>query len=357
MGGLKGVSEHPLTERKDRGAEIMTLLAKAQSVREYLTPTLKTSAFLSRGVLTPEEFVKAGDELVYKCPTWTWEAGDPTKRKSHLPADKQYLVTRSVPCTARVSSLENVVAQEGCDDDDGDWLVSQVLTAQEQKQREDKALEDEFDILDGDDLIDEQSNVKTAEKQLASLEIGGSVESPAQSDERAGDEAAQEQDEDDEYADMADFEDDNLLEDEAAAAVSTSDANGGNSNVIKVRTYDISITYDKYYQTPRVWLMGYDSDDSSRPLTGQEMMQDVISDYANRTVTVENHPNVSGPHASIHPCQHGAVMKTIVKNLTKEGEGGKGVPTVDLYLFIFLKFVSSMIPTINYDFTMEVKFG
>jgi len=155
----------------------------------------------------------------------------------------------------------------------------------------------------------------------------------------------------------SDFEDDNLLEDEAAAAVSTSDADGGNSNVLKVRTYDLSITYDKYYQTPRVWLMGYDSEDSSRPLTGQEMMQDVISDYANRTVTVENHPHVSGPHASIHPCQHGAVMKTIVKNLTKEGEGGKSVPTVDLYLFIFLKFVSSMIPTINYDFTMDVKFG
>ena len=181
----------------------MTLLAKAQSVREYLTPTLKTTAFLSRGVLTPEEFVKAGDELVYKCPTWTWEAGDPNKRKSHLPPDKQYLVTRSVPCTARVSSLENVVAQEEGDDDDGDWLVSQVLTAQEQKQREDKALEDEFDILDDEDLIDDKNNVKTAEKKLASLEIGGGVESAAQPGEQAGDESAQQQDEDDEYADMA----------------------------------------------------------------------------------------------------------------------------------------------------------
>ena len=80
-------------------------------------------------------------------------------------------------------------------------------------------------------------------------------------------------------------------------------------------------------------------------------MQDVISDYANRTVTVENHPHVSGPHASIHPCQHGAVMKTIVRNLTCEG--GED-PSVEMYLFIFLKFVSSMIPTINYDFTMDV---
>ena len=27
---------------------------------------------------------------------------------------------------------------------------------------------------------------------------------------------------------------------------------------MKTRTYDLSITYDKYYQTPRVWLFGYD---------------------------------------------------------------------------------------------------
>jgi ubiquitin-like-conjugating enzyme ATG3 len=30
------------------------------------------------------------------------------------------------------------------------------------------------------------------------------------------------------------------------------------SNILKTRTYDITITYDKYYQTPRVWLVGYD---------------------------------------------------------------------------------------------------
>ncbi len=114
-----------------------SLLSNLKSAREYLTPTLKSSAFLTRGVLTPEEFVKAGDELVYKCPTWTWEGGDPSKRKAHLPPDKQFLMTRNVPCTARVSSLENVVAVSSNseaaadDDDDGDWLVSQVLSAEE----------------------------------------------------------------------------------------------------------------------------------------------------------------------------------------------------------------------------------
>merc|ERR1711862_269120 len=100
-----------------------------------------------------------------------------------------------------------------------------------------------------------------------------------------------------------------------------------------------------------------------QPLSGKEMMEDVMSDYANRTVTIESHPHVTGPHASIHPCQHGKVMKTIVRNLIKASdkqEGKKEVvsnsegPSIEMYLFIFLKFVSSIIPTINYDFTMDV---
>jgi len=62
---------------------------KLREAREWATPTLKESAFLVRGVLTPEEFVKAGDELVYKCPTWSWESGDRKKIKNYLPADKQ----------------------------------------------------------------------------------------------------------------------------------------------------------------------------------------------------------------------------------------------------------------------------
>jgi len=37
----------------------------------------------------------------------------------------------------------------------------------------------------------------------------------------------------------------------------------GDSNVIQVRTYDCMITYDKYYQTPRMWLLGYDEVSSS----------------------------------------------------------------------------------------------
>lgn len=29
------------------------------------------------------------------------------------------------------------------------------------------------------------------------------------------------------------------------------------SDIISIRSYDISITYDAYYETPRIWLFGY----------------------------------------------------------------------------------------------------
>lgn len=28
-------------------------------------------------------------------------------------------------------------------------------------------------------------------------------------------------------------------------------------SVVHTRTYDLHITYDKYYQTPRLWVVGY----------------------------------------------------------------------------------------------------
>ena len=231
--------------------------------------------------------------------------------------EKQFLITRDVPCQTRVAAMENHLATEDAGDGD-DWLVSHLVKGETN-------LEDEFDILDEDGEVVKNDGPKAGAKG----------------------------DEDDEYADMEGFEDNNILEDEAAAEPGVVAAE--ESNLVKVRTYDLSITYDKYYQTPRVWMVGKSAE--GQPLSGKQMMEDVISDYANRTVTIENHPHVAGPHASIHPCQHGKVMKTIVRNLMKktEGEEEGGGPSVEMYLFIFLKFVSSMIPTINYDFTMDVQ--
>ena len=43
-----------------------------------------------------------------------------------------------------------------------------------------------------------------------------------------------------------------------------------------------------------------------------------------------------------------------MKASANDGEEEKKGPSIEMYLFIFLKFVSSIIPTINYDFTMDV---
>lgn len=332
-----------------------SVLGSLRRAREWAYPQLTESAFLEKGVLTPEEFVKAGDELVFRCPTWEWASSSKaSKQKAYLPPDKQYLITRNVPCRNRVASLETNLKMEGVEDANGcgeDWMVSSILAEGETgDDDEEDNIEDDFDILDEDGEVVE----KAPEEEKA----------PA----TAASEAAASGDDDDEYGDIDDYEDDDILVDDDAAALpsaTASSANDGSSSsaIVKTRTYDLSITYDKYYQVPRVWMVGRDEND--QPLTSKQMMEDVISDYANKTVTMEIHPHVSSscPHASIHPCQHSKVMKAIVKNLIKgsatsaatlDGEDKPVGPAVETYLFIFLKFVSSMIPTINYDFTMEV---
>jgi len=304
--------------------------------REMLTPTLKKTAFLEKGVLTPEEFVRAGDELVYRCPTWSWCASSSGEQKSYLPADKQYLVTRNVPCRDRVATLERQMGGSGAlveaDDEDDEWMVSNMPN---RNAAAEPSIEDEFDVLDEDGEVCQPRAADVAVEQQA-------------------DGAAD--DEEDEYADMADFEDDNVLADDDAVAKPAAVELDEDDHIVKVRTYDLSITYDKYYQTPRIWMSGKTA--SGDPLTAAQTMEDVMTDYANKTVTMEAHPHIFGLScASIHPCQHGKVMKTIVRNLiaaTDNGEGEAEGPSVEMYLFIFLKFVSSIIPTINYDFTMDV---
>jgi ubiquitin-like-conjugating enzyme ATG3 len=85
-------------------------------LRDTYAPISHTSTFRTTGQITPDEFLLAGDYLVYKFPTWSWaDASSPSKRVAYLPAGKQFLVTRGVPSHRRLD--ENFAGSGGAADD------------------------------------------------------------------------------------------------------------------------------------------------------------------------------------------------------------------------------------------------
>ncbi|MFS7949454.1 hypothetical protein Hanom_Chr06g00571751 [Helianthus anomalus] len=256
------------------------------------------------------------------------ESGDPNKRKSYLPSDKQFLITRNVPCMRRVASIQEEYEAAGgeilLDDEDNDgWLATHG------KPKDTKG--------------DEEENVPSIETlEISKKNTIQSIPSYFGTEEE------------DDIPDMEEIdESDNLVEEDPATLQPTYLVahEPDDDNILRTRTYDVSITYDQYYQTPRVWLTGYDE---SRMLLDPELvLEDVSQDHARKTVTIEDHPLLSGKHASVHPCKHAAVMKKLIEPLIAGGLE----PQVDKYLFLFLKFVATVIPTIEYDYTMDFDLG
>lgn len=178
-----------------------------------------------------------------------------------------------------------------------------------------------------------------------------------------------------------------------------------------MRTYTLYITYTPYYRTPRLYLSGYVS--PSEPLPPHLMMEDIVGDYKDKTVTLEDFPffDAGIKMASVHPCKHASVMKVLLDRADaalklrlaklKAGQDAQGVGKelgmeglteqlqgvkiekkdsdkkdgdewevldqasapaeeeevairVDQYLVVFLKFMASVTPGIEHDFTMGV---
>lgn len=78
------------------------------------------------------------------------------------------------------------------------------------------------------------------------------------------------------------------------------------------RTYTLYIMYTTYYRTPRLYLSGYLP--NGQPLPPHDMMDDIVGDYKDKTVTLEDFPFFANniKMASVHPCKHASVMKTLL---------------------------------------------
>ncbi|KII69322.1 Ubiquitin-like-conjugating enzyme ATG3 [Thelohanellus kitauei] len=114
------------------------------------------------------------------------------------------------------------------------------------------------------------------------------------------------------------------------------------------RTYNLYITYDNYYRVPRLWLMGYS--ENGNPLTVDETLQDISQDHANKSVALMLHPFLNIQIPSVHPCKHSSMMKNMLEMSAEDGK----VVQVHQYLKIFLKFVQTVIPTMEYDYSREI---
>ena len=283
---------------------------------EYLTPVLKESKFQEAGVLTPEEFVAAGDHLVHHCPSWQWAAGAEDSVRDYLPPDKQFLITRNVPCYKRCRQMEYKADLEkvlDSEDPEGGWVDTHHFQEE----------------------ADPASTLAATVKEMV-------LEEPAA-------EAGADVSDSEEAVDMEDFVESGMLEDDPATVEPVREEQGAcGGEILSTRTYDLNITYDKYYQTPRLWLFGYS--EHRAPLTVDQMYEDFSADHANKTITMETHPHLPGPpQASVHPCKHASTMKKLLDQIA-EGGGELGVHQ---YLIVFLKFVQAIIPTIEYDFTQN----
>ncbi|CCW66143.1 unnamed protein product [Phytomonas sp. Hart1] len=249
------------------------------------------SDFETTGKLTPKEFVDAGDELTQKTPVWQWVGGSENVQE-YLPANKKCLVYHRASCLQRAPNGNNLIESMEEVGEDGFVLTKAALSQPVTACPDEKVI-----TWDDDDDIGD----KTDDDEV--------VLPPAYDNKR--------------------------------------------------RVYDVYIVYDKYYETPRIYLVGY-SGDHMTPLTTNQMKEDVYHSNYGKTVTIDSHPVLGIPCISIHPCRHAETMSRLIKYMKLKHEAqNKNTDKekifqfpVHLALFLFLKLISSVVPTIQYDISV-----
>ncbi|KAK9248028.1 autophagocytosis associated protein [Lipomyces tetrasporus] len=341
---------------------MLRIQSTLSSWREYLSPLSHISTFKQTGEITPDEFVLAGDYLVYKFPTWSWSSAPPSKRRDFLPPDKQFLVTKHVASHVRAQAASGVYAgsttNDELEDEDG-WTISYT------------------------------SRSSISPSKSPSVSGPSVVRSSTKSE-----------DDNDSVLDIDDMEA-NELEDSGYLQNTTADTSYPDhpltstvTTSVPDRSYNLYITYSTSYRVPKMYLSGFNS--AGGPLSPDEMFEDIVSEYKDKTVTIETAPFLEHTTmVSIHPCRHAGVMKMLLSRaearqrrirsaqkdeerarlgqedllvgmdglgLDSEGwedvtpneheDDGEEAIRVDQYLVIFLKFISSVTPGIEHDNTM-----
>jgi len=255
-----------------------------KNVAEQVIPTLKNNNFKLTGMLTPDQFVKAGDHLVYMFPLWKWANTNKKDEVSFMPHNKQMIVMKNIPFYTKNILSDNT--------DINDWNII--------KEKKNKILS-----------ITKKSTTKNSTSTFNDINLNEFEESSLE-------------------------EEDLEIDDESSIIYN-------NNNLEKhIKLYDITITYDNYFRTPRIWFFGYTPD--GLPLTYEKMTEDISKEHKGITVTLETHPFFDNLISlSVHPCKHAVVMKKLLNVNIKT--------KIEEYFIFFLKFVSCIIPSLDFDFT------
>jgi ubiquitin-like-conjugating enzyme ATG3 len=99
-----------------------------------------------------------------------------------------------------------------------------------------------------------------------------------------------------------------------------------------------------------MWLMGYN--EKGLPLTDEEMKEDVMPEYRNKTCTIEPQTCTGLRNISVHPCRHSLLLKKMIQDFQNSGKKLE----VHMSILLFLKFLQSVVPTVQYDYTMDISF-
>jgi len=269
------------------------------------------STLAETGKMTPEEFVVAGDMFVQTLPDWEWCSGE---LQPFLPKDKKYL-----KCTCysneRIPEIECDFKILGKDDvvHDGDWVEASNDI-------------DEWAIAGSvQTSVPTTIATTTATTTTTATATATATTTKAKNDDLWG------TDDDDDDAKAPQHTQSPLL-----------------------RCYTVTILYDVYYSTPRIYIHGYDS--KGVLLTGDQMMEDVSKEHRGQTVSIDAHPHLNTPAISIHPCRHAETIRARISKYTKymqEEQRKNNEPVtaitypIHYILFVFVKLIDSVVPTIH----------